>query len=461
MKKIIAVLALLVVILILAVPIIGGNKARIMMDNAVAQMNAEAPDSAAWQTYEQGWFTSKAVLKMNLSKFLGETATATDSPLIIPLQITLYHGPIVVDGRPEIAWFRGRVHLDAEHEAWIANTVAVKGSGPFFTSTFSVGLTGEVTTHEESLPFTLTNGDQVIQVDGYKGSGQYRPFGVATYRGGFASVEVTQGSEVTRIDGAELAFTSQIHNRQGAYVVPGDATLVLKKLAMSAGDSTLFAADNLTLISYLALVEGKPAANIGIKLTLGRGEVMGEVLTDVTTDIALQQLSLTFYEKYMQMLQASSDATVSGMELLTLVNQDLLPLGPEIAIKHVGFTAPEGKLTANGYVRIAENAAPNPSNPFAALSLLDAQFNLVADKPLLHKLLERSTANKVDEENFASGTNPTPDEREAMIKDRTAMQLDMLLLQGYLSDKGETFETKMSYQKGAAVINDKTIPLPF
>lgn len=465
MKKVIVALVMVVLAILLLSPLYGGKKAQSSLDDLVAHVNATAPGSAEWASYDQGWFTSNAVLLVNLSAYLGLPETTDEAAILVPLQLDLHHGPIVMDENLELGWFKGRWYLDDEHEAWVKEHIQVEGEGPFFVSTFKMAMTGVVAFKEETLPFSVTTEDGLFSVEGYAGEGVYRPFGTLSYQGGFASARLLTDDGNIVFEGAEVAVISDLHERYGQFAVPGEASFSLQKVAMVEGEDTVVALRDLSFFSSFVITQQDPAASdVSFKISLGDAELMGETISDAVVEVALQRMSVAFYNQYMQQLQAAHEggnASLLGMQLLSLVNKELLPLGPELQLKEIGFSAPEGQLLISGYLRVPEEATPQQANPFALVGKIKAQLDILVDKPLAYKLAEQSMANSVDEETFASGVELSKEAREATIKDRAATQLDMLLLQGFLVDKGDKFATQMSFQDGVAVVNEQTIPLPF
>lgn len=462
MKKIIVVVVCVFLAVLLLAPVYGGKKAQGTLTDLVAHINRSASNSAEWASYDQGWFASEAVLKINLSTYMGLPEVDGEDALIIPLQLDLHHGPVIIDGGFELGWFSGRWYLDDEHEAWLAENIQVEGEGPFFISTFAMALTGIITFYEQTLPFSLATNGGVFSIDGYAGQGLYRPFGALTYQGGFASASILSGDGNMLFEGFEVDVISELHDRVGAFAVPGEARFNLQKVAMINDNDSTFVIEDLAFSSAFAITQRDPdAGDVSMKVALGYANVLGETITDAVADIVLQRMSLTFYNQYMQHMQTTSNPQLLGLQLLSLANKELLPLGPELVIKQMGFSAPEGQLLINGHVRIPEGVIQNQASPLTLINHIEAKLTIWVDKPLAYKLAEQSAAKNVDEEVFASGDVLGKAERDATIKDRAAMQLDMLLLQNFIVDKGDQFETHMSLANGEAVINQQTLPLPF
>lgn len=462
-KVIVAVVCVFLAVLLLA-PVYGGKKAQTTLNDLVTHINLAAPNSAEWASYEQGWFTSEAVLKINLSTYMGLAPATDEGALIIPLQLDLHHGPFIIDDGLTSGWFKGRWYLDDEHEAWVAENIQVEGDGPFFISTFTMALTGVVMFYEQTLPFSIATKAGVFSMDGYAGHGVYRPYGALNYQGGFASASILSGEGNILLEGAEVELTSELHKKVGAFAVPGEANFKLQKIAMINESNSVFVLEDLAFSSAFAITQKQPAAgDVRMKMALGRAEVLGETITDAVVDIALLRMSVAFYNQYMQQMQTTNaeNPKLMGLQLLSLVNKELLPLGPELLIKQVGFSAPEGQLLISGHLRIPEGATQGQASPLVLVDQIEAQLSVLVDKPLAFKLAEQSAAQNIDEEMFASGNVLNQAERDATIKDRAAMQVDMLLLQGFIADKGDKFETHVSFEKGVAVINEQTIPLPF
>lgn len=468
-KALSAVLFGFVVVLLLVVvaPIYGGKKAKIALDQLIAHVNATAPGSADWHSYEQGWFSSEGVLYVDLAAYLDMPAAANAETLIVPLQLELSHGPVIISDGLTLGWFEGRWYLNSEHEAWVKDKVQVEGKGPFFTSSFKMALSGVVAFREQTLPFSVAANDSLFSMTGYHGQGTYRPYGALIYHGSFTKASLLSHDGNILVEGADVGLISHLDERRGTFAVPGEAALSLDRVVVTRDDNPIFTLDDLELATSFVVAKEKPeVGDVGMRLEFGRSEFLGDTVNDGALEISLHRMSLSFYEKYMTLVQdvedGESDASsLQGLQILALVNQELLPFGPELQLKKMQFATKEGQFSMNGHLRVLEDAAKGQANPFSVFKKIDAQLNILVDKPLAFRLAEQRAAKEIDEESFAGGAAFDEKDREAAIQSRAATQIEALLGQGFIVDKGEQFQTRFSFEKGVAVINGKAIPLPF
>lgn len=462
MKRILLIVCTVVIALLLLLPIYGGKKAQFTLDELVEHMNATAPGSANWASYDYGWFSSEAVLHMDVAAYFG---LLSEEPLIFPLQLDLSHGPIIVDRGIGAAWFEGRWYLDSQHEAWIEENLQVEGEGPFFTSHFKMALSGVVTFHEQTLPFSLIAHDRLLSVRDYEGQGTYRPYGALTYKGGFAKASLLADGRQFLLEGADVALTSHLNDRQGPFAVPGDANLRVHKVRVLDERDAVFALDDIELATSFAIDREEPEMGaVNILTSFRRAEMLGEAISDGIAEVSLRRMSLAFYNAYMQLLQdakSENGVPLQSMQVLTLANQTLLPLGPELLVPRVSFSAPEGQFMMNGHIRVREHDATGQIDLFALIALIDAEVHVAVDKPLAYKLVQQRAANSVDEEAFTGGDILNKQERDAAMKDRAETHIDELLSQGFIKDEGGQFITHLKFVNGVALVNDQALPLPF
>lgn len=467
MKKAVSAILFVFVVVLLLAPVYGGKKAHVALEGLVAHINATAPGSAVWGHYEQGWFTSEAVLHLDMTAYFGVPALVTEEPLVVPLQLELSHGPVILNNGLTLGWFSGRWYLDDEHEAWVEGNVQTEGEGPFFVSHFEMALTGTVEFREQTLPFAIAANNSLFSMAGYQGRGTYRPYGALTYRGGFTKASTLADDGNFLIEGAEVDLVSHLDQRRGAFAVPGRATFGIERMAMVRNDNLVFGLDDFELATSFTIEQEKPeVGDVSMQLAFGRVEFLGDIVTDGAAEVALNRMSLAFYNKYMKLMQDTNDgegsaSSLQALQVLALVNQELLPFGPELLLKQVRFSTQEGQFLMDGYLRVPEDAVKGQANPFAIVRHIDARLNVLVDKPLAFKLAQWSAANNIDEQFFDNGKAPNQEDRDAAIQSQATAQIETLLGQGFIVDKGEQFEAQLSFEKGAAVINGQTVPLPF
>ena len=466
MKKTGLILFVALLLAIVALPIVGGYKARQTLEQLVNYTNNEAPGSTTWQAYDKGWFNTTAILNVNLLNLLGMPSSATQSdPMIVPLELSLQHGPVFWAEGFGLGWFKGRWFLNDQQDSWIKEHVQVEGSGPFLTSHFKMSISGLVTFYERSLPFSVLTEDGVFSLAGFEGQGSYSLARELKYKGGFHSASILDEKGRMAVEGLTIELTSDLGRMQGDYAVPGGAHFDVKKMSIINEGDTLFTAENLAIKSIFTLSDPNPnIANMEFKASVQNMQTLDNKITDGVFDLTLERISVAFFNQYMALLQQTNEegqSQVDTAKLLSLVNRELLPLGPKIHLRKVGFISAEGQLQVDGELSVPPSDAATQSNLFAVLGVIRASLNAKIDKPLAQKLAQQSAANTLDEKMFGTGTVLNDDERTARINEMASTQLDMLVLQNLIRDAGDRFETEMTYKDGVTVVNGQPIPLPF
>lgn len=471
MKKVfLAVIGILLVAVALAVlPFWAGQKSQQSLDHWVAQMNQLGGYDLRWEKYQRNWMDTEAVLRVGLKMPASLKDLDVVEDLSLPLQVHLHHGPVMWRDGAKIGWFSGKFYLSGEHQSWVEKNLTVDGEGPFFVSEIQMDLLGKTTIRDRSLPFEVNlEEDNQLVLAGYQGEGTVSRNGLVQYRGILSAVNVRGEDEKDNMQLKDMEFrvNSDFGGKVGQYLIPGSAEFTLASMSASGDAGEAFSLRDATFSTDMTFNKEKTAGNMRMVMAFGELNVLEEKVENAKLDFSFNNLSVTFLDKYMELVQQMYNGggevnPLLAMQMMGLVASDLLPAGPQLSIKELGFKTAEGALSFNGKVSVSPEAAKSMSDPMAMLShiTMDAAFS--ADKPLAFRLARESALKDLNAEQFEGGEQMTEEEKQALADNQAQMKLDMLIIQGTLVDKGEQYQSQFSFKNGKAEVNGQPLPLPF
>lgn len=504
-----ALFALVISALLLAcAPFFVGKLAYAAIDAFIADMNQRDEYSARWRSYESGWFSSIAVVEFNAAELAGATVPARE-PLWLPVQLTLNHGPIFFDSGARFGWLKGDAVFDAEHSAAATLKGTALGdsaraeadkrsalrdhnrrqSGTATASTrlqaapltpevkaqeragrrvvtadFVMNLAGIVAFEQQSKALTLHLDDSVYTLAGLAGKGTYGPYAPLRFRGGADSITLRRGNGTTEIRDLHIAVDANLHKRHGPFAVPGSLTLSFKRLSMVNSEDIVLQVDDLDLLWALTIDADAQLGDLILQTSSSRTQLFGEVIDDAETNLELRRMSLEFFGDALELLQNSPSSQrfdrQDALPLLPLITQQLLPPGPQILLKRLNFTLPEGSFSAQAIMQV--EAQPNsPVDLASAVRTTQAELKLELARSLALRLLKMQAASAVDEQMFTSGRLLNDIERKTAIETTANERLEQLLQKGYLAPRGEMLTSELELHEGVVTVNEQQLLFPF
>jgi uncharacterized protein YdgA (DUF945 family) len=467
MKKVLLAVIGIVLVALVVTPFVAGQKTQESLDAWVAQMNALGGYDFSWEKYQKGWLGTEAVLKVGLKLPPGlDGATSELQDWTIPLQLSLHHGPILWRDGFKPGWFSGELYLSSEHQDWVDQNLSVEGEGPFFVSKVIMDLAGNTTIRERSLPFKVSKDGNQFELAGYQGEGTIGRGGLVQYSGVLATVTVSGSDGNLQMDDMKFRMSSDFGGKVGQYALPGSGEFSVASMEAANESGKAFHLRDMTVSTDMSFNAEKTVGNMRMVMAFAEMNALEEKVENAKFDFSFNNLSLTFFNKYMELVQQVVDSDgetnpMLTMQMMGLVSSDLLPAGPEINIHQLGFKMPEGALDFNGSIAVSPEAAKDMANPMAILSHLTVKAALNTDKPLAFRLVRQNTLKDLNQAQFEGENQMTEDEKQSLADNQAHMQLDMLTIQGMLVDKGEQYQAVFEFTDGQAVLNGKPMPLPF
>ncbi len=490
MKKVIATLAVVILVVILAGPFAAGVKTQQAMDSFVTYVNDQPGYTASWTEYDRGWFGSRG--RMTVSVQLPSADSGEELPEL-PLEFDISHGPVILREGLQFGWSAGTVVLGGEVDGWLRDRLSLAGNEPFCQSDFRMSLLGTVGFQDKcqagavrlnsELPGAAGAGSetgsdtagiesaratsddaQTLYLESYRGGGTYDRNGKFTYAGALpgARLESATGGtmEVGEVTlGTELDF-GRLYSK---FIVPGHANFAVASISGKTAEGEEVRLTGLQFNTVTTFHEEDTLSDVEVEMSLASFSGLGENLSDARAVLSFNRVRVEFWEKYsdlMQQMAGSEDTASVGFELLGLVMSDLVPSGPGIEIKDLRFTTDDGSLNLTARANLSPDAAQS-ADPMGLIRFLQVDVNALVGKALAQSLMEQTTRSEIQGQLFESGEPWTDADLDAQVKDQAAVKLNMLVVQGMLKEDGDNYRIDFSFRDGNALLNGEAMPLPF
>jgi uncharacterized protein YdgA (DUF945 family) len=465
-KPVLPIVAVVVLALLLGLPPVLGMLTESQVNARVAAMADDALLTARVESYERGWFGSRARIELALGRDytsrLQSLGTSTEpSARSAMILVDFAHGPIAIRdgaqlglstmvaridpdsadhrelltrlGVPYLFEFRGRTgflgrltfEADAPPLDLAADDAAVLFSGALLEGSFGGG-TLDYAARVDA--FDLRSGDAAFAARGLAAEGRnevraFLPLGPATFTLERLTIDDTSAQGAPALDATSLRFTTDLRLDDDGVLISGEQTL--------AADS----------VSVAPAVTVRDAA-----ATLGYRNLDGDALT-----------------AYARALQRGAAAgNVDPYLLLTEVTpsiERLLAAGPSLLVEPLRFTVNGEPFDG----RFMLNVRPGAMPPAGALDLRDvglwADVLQLTAEATVSKVLARSVAVQLTAAQLAAGGAVPPSQIEAMAEAQVGLILLTLIGQGLVTDDGETYTLRVDLTDGALSVNG--VPLPF
>lgn len=156
-----------------------------------------------------------------------------------------------------------------------------------------------------------------------------------------------------------------------------------------------------------------------------------------------------------QSYQGGDEALLGAAVLGALPS--LLNAHPELNIRRLELKSSAGDVSGKFHLAFAGEWSDDMlGNPMALLPMLNADLDLTITKSLLVSLGHSQLRSSIAAMAEAQGEDLTDEEIDAMAKERAMQQLEVLAANEYLLDKGDTYATKIHFEKGQLTINGKS-----
>ncbi|MEC9060349.1 MAG: YdgA family protein [Pseudomonadota bacterium] len=441
---------------------------------AVNEINQQAVYSAEVLSYDKGWFSTTAEIKLAFD-FQALVNAQNVDPADIPMEenpsltatLVAHHGPVYFGEGLGLGRVHYTVSIDGDE---LREYVQWDGQQPIYRNEGVVGLFGglsyadvipalSATAEEEGFTLLFSGYSGKAEPDGdqtlYMSSGESLSISADEF-----SIEMKNLSMDMSYDGDMVAaFKGDLFESQGkariesieiSNIEPG-ATVKIENLA--------FATD-------VKIDEDNNTANVYVEYAIDKAVGPELDATDMVLGVAINNLDIDFIKAYQDfsnnsLLVPSEEVPAKMMEFIEANLLTQLKAEPEINITKLKATLPEGSFNAYANTKLVGiDALPGTLEDAAYwVTHLLADAQITADKALAQSMASGYMMGQLMATPHAQSM--TAEEIQAAVEQQTPMMLSTFAQQGLIKETEKGYETKLELKDGKASVNGTPIPLPF
>lgn len=455
-------------------PYFVGNNVESNLNTAVDEINELAIYSAEVLSYQKGWFSTTAEVKLAIdfeALSNAQSLDSADTPLnenpSVVATLVAHHGPVYFGDGIGLGRVHYTVSVDGDE---LRDYVQWDGQLPIYHNEGVVGLFGSVS-YSDAIPALSASSEDdsfTVLFSGY--TGEAVPDGdntLYTSSGESLSMSADEFS-------MELSNLSMDMSYKGSFVEAFRGDLFesefkalierIKVTGIEANETVELA--NVALVTDTKIDESTNTANIYVEYAIEK--IVGPELeaTDMALGLAINNLDIDFIKAYQEfsnssLLIPSEEVPAKMMEFVEANLLSQLKAEPELNITKLKATVPEGSFTAHANTKLVGiDALPGTLEDVAYwITHLLADAQITADKAFAQSMASGYMMGQLLATPQAQ--NMTEEELQAAVEQQTPMMLSTFAQQGLIKETEAGYETKLELKEGKATVNGTPIPLPF
>ncbi len=478
MKKIIGVVLVLLAMVVLGGPFIGGLKAEKELQKIVQAIDEYPGYQVQWLEYDRGWFATEATLSVGFDAALwpvvgnegvdNEEADDEAAQLpSLPLNIHIDHGPLLLSEQSALGWYAWQLDLTQEQTQWLEERLDVASDEQLYQAQGHVGLFGSIEFSDELQAFTVSDeqGNVFVRTNGYSGSGTVDMAGMLSYSGVIGHMDFTSEDALLSLGDTAIRSNGDLSRMDWEhFLYPSDFFMNVSTVHVQGGDREL-SVTNAVFEGALVMAEGENFFDLIATVSAGNVESSDVKVEQAAVTFAYENISVSAYEAYMDMAAAmveAPDQQVDYQQFFTPeIMQEFIANGPAFGLRNISFSTPQGDLKGSFRLGLKEDFVmpPQMTNPLMLIQALTLDSLLDVDRPLAMVLLGQSSRAQV-EESMAGDPEVTEADIDAAVQQQAQQKLDMLIAQGIVVEEGDSLQAQVEFANGELLLNGTPTPFP-
>lgn len=470
MKKIV-VPAVIVILILLALPLLTGTLTESHVRQRLSAMSDGSPLTAEITEYERGWFASSAKVDLRLADRyvarLQPNAAPPGADFLsqrLPVLVEIRHGPIMLgDG---IALGTSRVVARSDPAAPESAAVHERFGVPYlFELRGRAGFGGGFDFDADVPPFDYAEGTSEVAFTGLRVEGVLDGDRVVA-RGETAALDYESAFAGASFEDVRISADYELGAERLALGTTGVEVGRIVVSTALLGPLPLLDAEALRITSSTELDETASAARVGLESSarsIAAGA--GFRLTDMDIGILLASLDPQALRDYYAQLKRAADPSAAGqgggVDDLQPVLVRLLEGGPTLTLEPARFALDGEPFSASVLVTTDPAALPAGADltdpaPWLAVATVEADVRIA--KGLAQRAAEAFARNQLA--SLGDGEPASDLELDSLAQAQAAFVLVTLVSQGYLVDAGDAYEAALRYARGSLTVNGLEVPIP-
>ncbi len=454
--------AVVLALVLLGLPGVVGSSTEARVRERVAAIDASDMASAEITSFERGWFRSTAKIELRFAPDdlqLGfDGAQAGLAAGTLPIRVDLAHGPIAVLDGVSFGWSRMIARLDTGAPG-VVELERTLGVPYVFEFRGRTRIFGGLDFDADAPPFELPIDETLVTFSGATLDGTFAdPLLAADAH--IAVVMFTSPTGTFAIHGLRASADNELRSR---YVLPGEATLSIERVAISeaGGAVPLFEAANLRVASNTELDAAGELLEMRVDYSLDSARLAENEVTAATVGMALRNLDVAALEAYGAAIEDAVGTVSAPSELLATLAPQLeraLRAGPSLTLDPIRLRLDaepfEGRIAVStNTARLPPAGALNFDNPLLMLGLFDTDAEVRLSKALARRLALLAAGMQL-----AADRSLPSEQLEYMVEAQSGVLLTMLVGQGVLVEDGDGYVCRLELADGVLTLNGNALP---
>jgi len=461
-KKILITVFTLLALLFLVGPYFMGKLAKDKMDQDLVTLSKMPGYALKINSYEQGWFTSKAVISYGFDQHTIDILTKNQEfekedqalkDLVeqgLIFDITLAHGPVTFQNGLKFGLFSFEGNLQY---AELVKFLKITENIPLLSLQAHISYFGNMSVALTGHPFEVKD-DPAIDSAKFKGL----QFSVEINKdishyeldGVLEGFEIISPKVTMTMNEISLQSTS---DRLNDFLWTGKGVSNIDDIIVSNGDNNLFTLKDLT--SHYS-IEKQDEKNVKVSMDLNIGQLFLQKLniTEMSTDIKISNIGIQALTDYINAAYGNDPREI------TLAGIKLTQNSPEMILEKLSFKIGEGYFDSKGKLSIkgAEDITLEQFPVYAKQNFM-ADIQISFNKTLGEQITLFSLRQQLNGIKDPAAL-PTEEQLLQMAQMQTSLALQSSVQQGMLTQDEAKYSAHIEMKEGKTLVNGKDMPVP-
>lgn len=448
-------------------PYFTGNALETNFKKQVAALDAQPAYAAEVVSYEKGYFTSSALVRVTID--LASMAADNDElpeTIEAELDFSAQHGLLLTQYSPGVGLAAWQLSLDGndlqEYVEWEDGT-------PIYQMTGSVGLFGGADYHDWMPELTAAeNADGVaFNFSGYEGHGTVEQERVV-YTGGFKDMTLSVGDQARfKMSDLNLQVDAQasLASLLAGSVYGGDSSFSIKEVSFEDVEMTQpLILSNYQLTSTSNIDEEQNTASIVIKQGLESVSSESFTANDLVFNMSMDDLDISVLEAFQQFASAQDGTDPAKLleqqsEFFIQQLPKIIDDNPSFKIDQLSASLEQGEMNADMFMQLADiEQLPDPIDDQAFwFSHVNSEANMRIEKPVALWLAQKQILMQLRTQLPPAQQDPV--QMQQIAEQQAPLVISTFMQQGFLTEQEDAYVTKVTLKDGKFVLNGTELPV--
>lgn len=403
MKKITGLLVILVVVVLGSYYSMGYLTER-NVKQTIANLNQVNGLFADIEQYKRGWFTAEATINWNfhvperVAKTNGESHTVPAQDYSIQVPLNIYHGPIIFSDsglRFGLGYAHASVKLPEKYAKQLDELFTVVSERPKLSLSLFVSYLNntDVKLGVPAFKLAAKDGDGEIEWQGMSSTTALTG-DLNKIKGEFNIEGFRLSREKTEISLNNFNTSYNLYHSPAGLLL-GTAGVSLPSFVISSGQNKVFAVDEFSLTTKNEVKAD--LFNSSLEASLTKLVADGKNYGPGRLEIFLRNLDAEVLAKINAQAAAAQGGTDAERRQALLATLPELPKlfgkGPELEIKELTFTFPQG--TIEGHMLVSMPEGDDSANPFQMIQKIKGNGKLSIPEEVLKEFMRESAKKRL------------------------------------------------------------------